>query len=1045
MTEKWRDMAEILYRSPKYRQIITPDEWDILRNGDEPYLTKRAHETLIRIEERYLNQYGEEPEYDDPFEFGADENDRRHREKDTGIRIRLNPADAAYPQIRTDEAERLELELYRSIHRSTISGDYEYGTDAWRAWCKQASPREIRDMVAFDVRDCEFIENFERFAPEDRRRLIKARETDKAILETIRPVHDIRMEYKRWLDISIATDPANSFIRFAPYALLTVTESITHSVAGLVMLGDPRRLKAYIRYYGRYPLDFPGAALSFIADVVNGVISQFYEDPDLLVADLFTAWLTGGSKSAGKTTSGVVKKQLKDSLERRTDTAIMDAIDSELKRMGKSWDDPIAVHEAQMTKTVRSAIDTALDELEGGYKYIDDMERKVTKYIGYDDTIENWIKSKTLPGRKIDWETFVEGEKGGKYRRLDEITAGERISIFSPRGIRIQFEDFKQWIKPRRGEFEIYLMERGDVAKRIRKEQGYFAIIRDYKDWREGWRARSAGDPVDIVKKESLTTRLGDLKRDLVGPEAVYHRWNFDTARDWFEYNLYIKKRRYLRKKGDPTRDIWVPKTEGRGYTPNARPDRLIDVEVGRVGPAGTQGIKLRYYDGTLKRETSTFFESRGRGRNEVMQEAKDWWKTFYRDTDEIQRLRNTVIETDKVTWELYKNYTRIKRGERWYIKPNFRYRAKMGRKRGTHIAVDPRTGEVHEVIELTMLKPEAKSIIFKRVPEIPYLFPIQTLIWDQVSLNTLLRIKRYIYYMAVGANSYNIINPHERINVFGEKMLEDEFTLYEMIFGEYAPYRDTEGNPVNPLDTPLGRWLPANRIWKPEDFLYWMRQEERWKDTERDDFWSLGTGVDNAVKGIVKRVVDGDTFDIEFPDHRVQRVRLLGVDTPETHDPANRSGKAGKFSRMEGMQEKDYLYYWGMTATIVVRQLIEGKEVRVVYDTNTGMTGGFGRILAHIYYQEGGEWKNLAEFLLTRGYARIYPEGKNEGQEEYFQMMIQAAEEGRGVWILADTESNEWADFIDRIAGNLAHNVVANQLGTIPDEIESIAYRPII
>jgi micrococcal nuclease len=35
-----------------------------------------------------------------------------------------------------------------------------------------------------------------------------------------------------------------------------------------------------------------------------------------------------------------------------------------------------------------------------------------------------------------------------------------------------------------------------------------------------------------------------------------------------------------------------------------------------------------------------------------------------------------------------------------------------------------------------------------------------------------------------------------------------------------------------------------------------------------------------------VINVVDGDTVDVQFEDGRTERIRLIGIDTPETVDP---------------------------------------------------------------------------------------------------------------------------------------------------------------
>src|SRR5262245_61227833 len=45
------------------------------------------------------------------------------------------------------------------------------------------------------------------------------------------------------------------------------------------------------------------------------------------------------------------------------------------------------------------------------------------------------------------------------------------------------------------------------------------------------------------------------------------------------------------------------------------------------------------------------------------------------------------------------------------------------------------------------------------------------------------------------------------------------------------------------------------------------------------------GTSSDSTGNAVVRRVIDGDTIDVSIGS-RHERVRLIGIDTPETKDP---------------------------------------------------------------------------------------------------------------------------------------------------------------
>ena len=89
----------------------------------------------------------------------------------------------------------------------------------------------------------------------------------------------------------------------------------------------------------------------------------------------------------------------------------------------------------------------------------------------------------------------------------------------------------------------------------------------------------------------------------------------------------------------------------------------------------------------------------------------------------------------------------------------------------------------------------------------------------------------------------------------------------------------------------------------------------------------------------IVKRVVDGDTFILS----NGEKIRLTGIDTPESHD----NPKAKRDSQRSG---KDIMTITqqGKEAAQFVRKLAEGKKVRIEYDVQK--RDRYGRLLVYAY-----------------------------------------------------------------------------------------------
>lgn len=80
-------------------------------------------------------------------------------------------------------------------------------------------------------------------------------------------------------------------------------------------------------------------------------------------------------------------------------------------------------------------------------------------------------------------------------------------------------------------------------------------------------------------------------------------------------------------------------------------------------------------------------------------------------------------------------------------------------------------------------------------------------------------------------------------------------------------------------------------------------------------------------------RVVDGDTIVVDM-DGKQEKVRLIGVDTPETVHP-----------------EKP-VEYFGKEASEFTKRMAEGKKVRLEYDWQD--RDKYGRVLAYVYLEDG-------------------------------------------------------------------------------------------
>lgn len=131
-----------------------------------------------------------------------------------------------------------------------------------------------------------------------------------------------------------------------------------------------------------------------------------------------------------------------------------------------------------------------------------------------------------------------------------------------------------------------------------------------------------------------------------------------------------------------------------------------------------------------------------------------------------------------------------------------------------------------------------------------------------------------------------------------------------------------------------------------------------------------------------VRHVVDGDTLVLE--DN--QRLRLIGVDTPEVDHPRyNRVGEP-----------------FGEEAKQFLKSKIEGKEVRL--EAGAEAYDKYGRRLAFVYLD--GECLN--ETLLREGYAEAIRYLRYEQKEQYLALEDEAKRAGKGMWAKTSSSPGE-------------------------------------
>ncbi len=132
----------------------------------------------------------------------------------------------------------------------------------------------------------------------------------------------------------------------------------------------------------------------------------------------------------------------------------------------------------------------------------------------------------------------------------------------------------------------------------------------------------------------------------------------------------------------------------------------------------------------------------------------------------------------------------------------------------------------------------------------------------------------------------------------------------------------------------------------------------------------------------IITNVVDGDTVDAIL-DGKKTRIRLLGVDTPETVHPRKPVEKFGK------------------EASDFARRTLEGRTVWITFDADP--VDHYGRRLAYVWQCNGTFSENSCGLfnaqIVSEGYGRMERRFQFRRYEEFNQLEKQAKESKIGIW----------------------------------------------
>ncbi len=140
-------------------------------------------------------------------------------------------------------------------------------------------------------------------------------------------------------------------------------------------------------------------------------------------------------------------------------------------------------------------------------------------------------------------------------------------------------------------------------------------------------------------------------------------------------------------------------------------------------------------------------------------------------------------------------------------------------------------------------------------------------------------------------------------------------------------------------------------------------------------------SAIPNSIT--VLRAVDGDTLEVSMENGAKEKVRVLGIDTPETVDP------------------RKEVQCFGKDASQKMKDLLVGKVVTLIRDPAQDKDV-YKRLLRYVDLNG----TDIGAQMIREGYAYSYKKYPHPRLSEYNALELQARESARGLWGSCATSS---------------------------------------
>lgn len=126
-----------------------------------------------------------------------------------------------------------------------------------------------------------------------------------------------------------------------------------------------------------------------------------------------------------------------------------------------------------------------------------------------------------------------------------------------------------------------------------------------------------------------------------------------------------------------------------------------------------------------------------------------------------------------------------------------------------------------------------------------------------------------------------------------------------------------------------------------------------------------------------VTRFADGDTITVDM-NGKKETIRMIGVDTPETHDPDTP------------------VQCYGPAASAYTKNLIGQQKVRLEADPTNQNRDRYGRLLRYVYLPDG---RLVQEEIIKNGYGFAYTSFPFTKKDLFVKLQEEARANSKGLW----------------------------------------------